>query len=41
MGVDPTRAGGALRLSLGHTTTDADIDRAVEVLVESVERLRR
>jgi cysteine desulfurase len=41
MGVDRTRAGGALRMSLGHTTTDADIDRAVDVVSESVRRLRR
>jgi cysteine desulfurase len=40
MGVDPARASGALRMSLGHTTTDADIDRAAEVLVEAVRRVR-
>jgi cysteine desulfurase len=32
---------GALRLTLGHTTTVADVDRAIEVLVPAVERLRR
>jgi cysteine desulfurase len=41
MGVDPTLAGGALRLSLGHTTTRADVDRAIDVVVDGVERLRR
>lgn len=40
MGVDSTWSGGALRLSLGHTTTAADIDRAVEVITGSIERLR-
>ncbi len=41
MGVDRRRAGGALRMSLGHTTTAADVDRGIEVVVESVRRLRR
>ncbi|TFH16804.1 MAG: cysteine desulfurase [Acidimicrobiales bacterium] len=41
MGVDRTTALGSLRLTLGHTTTDADIDRAIDVLVPAVERLRR
>ncbi len=41
MGVEPERARGALRLSLGHTSTEADIDRAVTVLTESVARLRQ
>jgi cysteine desulfurase len=40
MGVDRTLAFGALRLTLGHTTVDADVDRAIEVVVESVRRLR-
>jgi cysteine desulfurase len=40
MGVDRTLALGALRLTLGHTTVDADVDRAIEVVVESVRRLR-
>ncbi|MFM7125537.1 MAG: hypothetical protein ACKOYO_01560, partial [Actinomycetota bacterium] len=31
---------GSLRLSLGHTTTAADIDRALEVISSSVGRLR-
>jgi cysteine desulfurase len=41
MGVDRATALGSLRLTLGHTTTDADIDRALEVLVAAVDRLRR
>ncbi len=41
MGVDRTTALGALRLTLGHTTTATDVDRAVEVIGASVDRLRR
>jgi cysteine desulfurase len=41
MGVDRTTALGALRLTLGHTTTTTDVDRAVEVIGASVDRLRR
>jgi cysteine desulfurase len=41
MGVDRSVAMGALRLSLGHTTTEADVDRATDVIVASVNRLRR
>lgn len=41
MGVERSLAGGALRMSLGHTTTDADIERAVDVVADSVTRLRR
>ena len=40
MGVDKRYSLGALRLTLGHTTTDADVDRAIEVLVGAVTRLR-
>lgn len=39
MGVDRTSSMGALRLSLGHTTTQDDIDRAVEAIVGAVDRL--
>jgi cysteine desulfurase len=39
MGVDPMRARGALRLTLGHTTTGEDVDRAVEVVSAAVARL--
>lgn len=31
---------GALRCSLGHTTTDAEVDRALEVIPQVVERIR-
>ena len=41
MGVDPRFTKGALRLSLGHTTTSAEVERAIEVIVASVQRLRR
>lgn len=41
MGVDRRLSTGALRMSLGHTTTEADIERGVEVVAESVRRLRR
>jgi cysteine desulfurase len=41
MGVTRELALGALRLTLGHTTTQADVDRGVEVVVDSVRRLRR
>jgi cysteine desulfurase len=41
MGVDRSLAMGALRLTLGHTTTAGDIDRAVDVVTSSVRRLRK
>ena len=40
MGVDPALAQGSLRFSLGHANDDADIDYVLDVLVESVCRLR-
>lgn len=40
MGVERSLAGGALRLTLGHTTTEADIDRAIEVIPAAVDQLR-
>ena len=40
MGVDRSLALGALRLSLGHSSTEADVDRAVDVVGTAVERLR-
>ncbi len=40
MGVAPELARGALRLTLGFATTDADVDRAIDVLVETVNTLR-
>jgi cysteine desulfurase len=41
MGIGRSLATGALRMSLGRTTTAADVDRAVEVVAASVIRLRR
>jgi cysteine desulfurase len=40
LGVPPDLAGGSLRLSLGWTTSDADVDRALEVVPAAVGRLR-
>ncbi len=40
MGVDRRLAMGALRMSLGHSTTVDDIDRAVDAVTRSVERLK-
>ena len=41
MGVPREVALGSLRLSLGHTTVDSDVERAVDVIAESVGRLDR
>jgi cysteine desulfurase len=41
MGVDAEAARGSLRLSLGHTSTDDDVDAAVAVLPAAVERARQ
>jgi cysteine desulfurase len=41
LGFSRPLAGGSLRLSLGRTTTDADVDRALVVIPPAVERLRR
>jgi cysteine desulfurase len=41
MGVPRARAEGALRMTLGYTTTEADVDRAIEVVTDSVTQLRR
>ncbi len=41
MGVPKEVALGALRLSLGAASTDADVDRALEVIPEVVTKLRR
>ncbi len=40
MGVEPATASGALRLSLGWSTTDADVDAAVHATARAVDRLR-
>lgn len=41
MGMDRAVAAGALRLSLGHASTDADVDRGIEAITAAVNRLRR
>jgi cysteine desulfurase len=41
MGLDEIDARGALRLSLGHTSTDADVDAVVSVIGPVVARARR
>lgn len=41
MGADPVVARGSLRLSLGHTSTEADVDAALRVLPGAVERARQ
>jgi cysteine desulfurase len=41
MGYSPEEASGSLRLTVGRTTTWADIDYAVDVLVEAVEKVRK
>jgi cysteine desulfurase len=41
MRLERSRALGAVRLSLGRTTTDADVDRVLEVLPDAVAQLRR
>jgi cysteine desulfurase len=41
MGVERSWSNGALRLSLGHTTTEAEIDLAVLAIVSAVNQLRR
>jgi cysteine desulfurase len=41
MGIERSWSNGALRLSLGHTTTEHDIDTAVIAIVSAVNQLRR
>ncbi|HEX5144937.1 MAG TPA: cysteine desulfurase family protein [Mycobacterium sp.] len=41
MGADPETARGSLRLSLGHTSIDADVDAALRVLPGAVQRARQ
>ncbi|NHC13468.1 cysteine desulfurase family protein [Motilibacter deserti] len=41
MGIPEDRARGSLRFSLGHTSTQADVDEAVAALAPVVERARR
>ncbi|MGY1847353.1 MULTISPECIES: cysteine desulfurase family protein [unclassified Blastococcus] len=41
VGADPDRARSSLRFSLGHTSTDDDVDALLEVIAPVVERARR
>lgn len=41
MGADPASARGSLRMSLGHTSTEADVEAVLEVLPAAVERARQ
>ena len=41
MGADEARARGSLRLSLGHTSTEADVDAVIAAIGPAVERARR
>jgi cysteine desulfurase len=41
MGVEREWSAGALRLTLGRTTTDHDVDRAIDVIVAAIERIRQ
>jgi cysteine desulfurase len=41
MGADAARARGSLRLSLGHNSTEADVDAALRVLPAAVTRARQ
>jgi len=40
MGIDPDLAHASLRLTVGKSTTEADIDRVLATLPEIVARLR-
>ncbi len=40
MGIDRSIAGGSLRMSLGWSTTEAEIDDAIAAVTDAVERLR-
>lgn len=40
MGIERSWSKGSLRMSLGHTTTDADVDTAIGVVVRAVRHLR-
>jgi cysteine desulfurase len=41
MGADTASARGSLRLSLGHTSVEADVDAALRVLPGAVARARQ
>jgi cysteine desulfurase len=41
IGLSRTDALASIRLSLGYSSTDADVDHALEVIPDAVARLRR
>jgi cysteine desulfurase len=41
MGADPASARGSIRLSLGHTSVEADVEAALQVLPAAVDRARQ
>jgi cysteine desulfurase len=41
MGANPISAHGSLRFSLGHTSTEADVNAVIEAIGPVVERARR
>ncbi len=41
MGADPASARGSLRLSLGHTSVESDVDAALQVIPGAVARARQ
>jgi cysteine desulfurase len=41
MGADTARARGSLRFTLGHTSTEADVDALAGAIGPAVERARR
>ncbi len=40
MGMAPNWSGGALRMTLGRTTTESDVERAIDILVGAISTLR-
>ncbi len=40
MGIKPQEAHGSLRISLGRWTTDKEVDRFIEILTETIKKLR-
>ena len=41
MGFDPTWALGGLRLTVGRQTTETDIDTALDIIPQTVEKVRK
>ena len=41
MGASPSQARGSLRLSLGHTSTEADVEAFIDAIAPAVERARK